>query len=72
MCKINISEGGDEGWDQPDNMVVFSFGRENDERALRGTDAVAVFGFLDKEAGHKTIDQSIKARLKNPFKPKIN
>jgi hypothetical protein len=51
-------------------MVVFSFGRENDVRALRGTDAVAVFGFLDKDPGHQKIDKSIKSWLKNPFKNK--
>jgi hypothetical protein len=63
------SEGGDEGWCQPGNMVIFSYGRENDERALYGTDAVSVFGFLDKDMGHSEINAFIKARLENPFKP---
>ena len=61
------SEGGDEGWAQPDNMIIFSFGRENDVRALSGTDAVSVFGFLDKELGHEQISSIITTRLENPF-----
>jgi hypothetical protein len=61
------SEGGDEGWCQPGNMVIFSYGRENDERALYGTDAVSVFGFLDKDMGHDNIRTFINNRLDNPF-----
>jgi hypothetical protein len=61
------SEGGDEGWCQPGNMVIFSYGRENDERALYGTDAVSVFGFLNKDLGHENINAFIKSRLENPF-----
>ncbi len=61
------SDGGDEGWSQPGNMVIFSFGREDDEHALTGTDAVAVFGFLDKDMGHKNISEFIKNKLNNPF-----
>jgi type 1 glutamine amidotransferase len=61
------SDGGDEGWAQPANMVIFSFGRENDIRALSGTEAVSVFGFLDKDLGHESISSFINARLDNPF-----
>jgi|GEM_PF-3429537 len=61
------SEGGDEGWCQPGNMVIFSFGREDDKRALHGTEAVSVFGFLSKDLGHKKIDTFIKSRLEKPF-----
>lgn len=61
------SEGGDEGWAQPDNMVIFSFGREDDVRALFGTDAISVFGFLDKDRGHDEISAFINDRLNNPF-----
>jgi hypothetical protein len=64
-----VSEGGDEGWAQPNNMVIFSFGRDDDKHALRNTAAVAVFGFLDKEMGHEEISKFITARLENPFKP---
>lgn len=63
----NQSEGGDEGWCQPGNMVIFSYGRENDERALYGTDAISVFGFLDKDLGHEEINKFIKDRLDDPF-----
>jgi hypothetical protein len=61
------SEGGDEGWSQPNNMVIFSFGREDDDHALTGTDAISVFGFLDKEIGHSGISTFINDRLNNPF-----
>lgn len=64
-----VSEGGDEGWVQPDNMAIFSFGRDDDKHALSNTDAVAVFGFLDKEMGHEKIRDFIKDRLSVPFKP---
>lgn len=50
-------------------MVIFSFGREDDDHALTGSDAVSVFGFLDKEMGHEQIRASIRARLENPFEP---
>ena len=63
----NQSEGGDEGWCQPGNMVIFSYGRENDERALYGTDAISVFGFLDKELAHNEISKFINDRLDDPF-----
>lgn len=63
------SDGGDEGWVQPNNMAIFSFGRDDDKHALRNIDAVAVFGFLDKEMGHEEISNFINARLKDPFKP---
>ncbi len=61
------SEGGDEGWCQPNNMVIFSFGREDDKRALSGTDAICVFGFLNKNIGHEEIKSFIMDRLDNPF-----
>ncbi|MDF9798851.1 hypothetical protein OKW21_004114 [Catalinimonas alkaloidigena] len=64
-----VSEGGDEGWVQPDNMAIFSFGRDDDKHALSNTNAVAVFGFLDKKMGHEEISNFIKARLDDPFKP---
>ena len=64
-----VSEGGDEGWVQPNNMAIFSFGRDDDKHALRNTDAVAVFGFLDKRMGHEEIRNFINGRLENPFKP---
>lgn len=59
---------GDEGWRQGENMVIFSFGRDEDKRAYTGTDAVCVFGFHEK-ASHKEISDFIEVRLKNPFKP---
>src|SRR5690606_24412157 len=64
-----VSEGGDEGWVQPDNMAIFSFGRDDDKHALGNTDAVAVFGFLEKEMGHEQIKNFINARLDDPFNP---
>lgn len=64
-----VGGGGDEGWAQPDNMAIFSFGRDDDKHALRNTDAVAVFGFLDKSMGHTQISNFIRARLEAPFKP---
>lgn len=57
---------GDEGWIQGTNMVIFSFGRDQDKRAYTGTAAVCVFGFHTK-APHATIDTFIEARLANPF-----
>jgi hypothetical protein len=63
------SEGGDEGWAQPRNMIIFSFGRENDRHALSGTGAVSVFGFLDKSLGHQAVSDFINARLEHPFVP---
>lgn len=59
---------GDEGWRQGQNMVIFSFGRDDDKRAYTGTGAVCVFGFYDKNS-HKKIANFIESRLKNPFKP---
>jgi hypothetical protein len=50
-------------------MAIFSFGRDDDKHALRNTDAVAVFGFLDKSMGHTQISNFIRARLEAPFKP---
>jgi hypothetical protein len=63
------SDGGDEGWAQPDNMVIFSFGREDDKHALTGTNAISVFGFQDKKIGHDEIRAFINGRLNDPFKP---
>ncbi|WP_218058566.1 DUF1593 domain-containing protein [Allomuricauda sp. CP2A] len=59
---------GDEGWRQGINMVIFSFGRDEDKRAYTGTDAICVFGFYEK-GSHKKISDFIEAGLKNPFKP---
>jgi hypothetical protein len=64
-----VNEGGDEGWVQPDNMAIFSFGRDDDKHALRNTDAVAVFGFLEKDLEHAQISSFINARLDDPFIP---
>lgn len=61
------SEGGDEGWAQPFNMVIFSFGREDDVHALTGTEAYGVFGFLEKGIGHEDISAFIKEKLDGPF-----
>jgi len=61
------SEGGDEGWAQASNMVIFSFGRELDVSRLTGTSAVSVFGFLDRDLGHEKIDRFIRSTLANPF-----
>ncbi len=58
---------GDEGWRQGQNMVIFSFGRDEDKRAYTSTDAVCVFGFYEK-ASHKKICKFIKSRLRKPFK----
>jgi MYXO-CTERM domain-containing protein len=58
---------GDEGWIQGSNMVIFSFGRDNDQRAYEGTQAVSVFGFYPKEAGHEEIATFINGRLADPF-----
>jgi len=63
----NQSEGGDEGWAQPDNMIIFSFGREDDDHALTGIDAIAVFGFLDKSIGHEEMKSLIYSHLNEPF-----
>ncbi len=59
---------GDEGWRQGTNMVIFSYGRDEDKRAYTGTDAVCVFGFHDKTA-HKEISRFIEQRLLDPFSP---
>lgn len=58
---------GDEGWIQGTNMVIFSYGRDEDKRAYTGTDAVSVFGFHKKDAGHEAISAFIEARLAAPF-----
>ncbi len=58
---------GDEGWRQGSNMVIFSYGRDEDKRAFTGTDAVCVFGFHEKAAGHESISSFIEARLADPF-----
>jgi hypothetical protein len=60
---------GDEGWRQGTNMVIFSYGRDEDKRAYTGTDAVSVFGFQPKDAGHEAISAFIEARLADPFNP---
>ncbi|WP_198513444.1 nucleoside hydrolase-like domain-containing protein [Confluentibacter lentus] len=57
---------GDEGWRQGDNMVIFSYGRDEDKRAYTGTDAICVFGFYEKDS-HKKTSKVIESRLKNPF-----
>jgi hypothetical protein len=59
---------GDEGWRQGTNMVIFSFGRDEDQRAYTGTDAVCVFGFHPK-GDHEDITAFIEARLAAPFSP---
>lgn len=48
-------------------MVIFSFGRENHIRVLRGTEAVSVFGFIDNDRGHESIRGLAAAPLANPF-----
>ncbi|WP_341227606.1 hypothetical protein [uncultured Arcticibacterium sp.] len=63
---IGPSSAGDEGWRQGDNMVIFSFGRDEDKRAYTGTEAVCVFGFFDKE-NHKKTSKFIEAILMKPF-----
>ncbi|MFI1744692.1 nucleoside hydrolase-like domain-containing protein [Thalassobellus sediminis] len=63
---VGPDSAGDEGWRQGDNMVIFSFGRDEDKRAYTGTDAVCVFGFYDKTS-HKKISRFIKSTLKNQF-----
>jgi hypothetical protein len=59
---------GDEGWRQGENMVIFSYGRDEDKRAYTGTDAICVFGFYEKTS-HKKISKFIESRLDNPFEP---
>lgn len=58
---------GDEGWRQGLNMVIFSYRRDEDKRAYTGTDAVCVFGFHPKAAGHKAIFSFIEVRVADPF-----
>ncbi|MBC7783973.1 MAG: hypothetical protein H7144_09040 [Burkholderiales bacterium] len=70
---VGPETAGDEGWRQGQNMVIFSYGRDQDKRAYTGTDAVCVFGFHPKEPGHEPISAFIEARLADPFsaaKPK--
>lgn len=57
---------GDEGWRQGSNMVIFSFGRDEDKRAYTGTDAICVFGFHPK-GSHERISKFIESRLESPF-----
>lgn len=57
---------GDEAWRQGKNMVIFSYGRDENKRAYTGTDAVSVFGFYPK-GDHETISNFIEAKLANPF-----
>lgn len=57
---------GDEGWRQGENMVIFSYGRDEDKRAYMGTDAICVFGFIGK-GDHDQISSFIESRLENPF-----
>lgn len=61
------STAGDEGWRQGNNMVIFSFGRDEDKRAFTGTEAICVFGFYNKSS-HRKICKFIKSKLKKPFK----
>ncbi|MDT0687401.1 hypothetical protein [Autumnicola psychrophila] len=68
----NQTEGvGGESYVQADNMVVVSYGRvgtwPNDNRSLTGTEAISVFGFHSKDAGHDDISNFIEARLADPF-----
>ena len=65
---VGPETAGDEGWRQGDNMVIFSYGRDEDKRAYTGTDAVCVFGFYDKSS-HEKISAFIESCLKKPFKP---
>ncbi|PZX50992.1 DUF1593 domain-containing protein [Algoriphagus chordae] len=58
---------GDEGWRQGENMVIFSFGRDEDKRAYTGTEAICVFGFAEKTE-HKEISSFIESKIKSPFK----
>jgi len=62
------ASAGDEGWRQGTNMVIFSFGRDEDKRAYTGTDAVCVFGF-HKKGPHPEISEFIEQRLNDPFSP---
>lgn len=65
---VGPETAGDEGWRQGENMVIFSFGRDDDKRAYTGTDAVCVFGFYEKSS-HEEISKFIEARLRKPFEP---
>ncbi|MFY0688557.1 MAG: DUF1593 domain-containing protein [Cyclobacteriaceae bacterium] len=67
----NVGPGtaGDEGWRQGENMVIFSYGRDEDKRAYTGTEAICVFGFYPKTS-HKKISKFIENRLKEPFEAK--
>lgn len=64
--EVGPATAGDEGWRQGTNMVIFSFGRDQDKRAYSGTNAVCVFGF-HKKAAHDSISAFIEARLADPF-----
>lgn len=63
---VGPETAGDEGWRQGQNMVIFSFGRDEDKRAYTGTDAVCVFGFY-KKSSHKKISKFIESRIEDPF-----
>ncbi|PKA97759.1 hypothetical protein B0O79_1428 [Flavobacteriaceae bacterium MAR_2009_75] len=65
---VEPETAGDEGWRQGTNMVIFSYGRDEDKRAYTGTDAVCVFGFYSKNS-HEAISNFIESRLENPFSP---
>jgi hypothetical protein len=77
MGAKNLPENhADEGWlargPAPDtilNIQIFSFGRNNDKQTLTGTDAVFIFGFQSKAAGHEKISKFIEDRLADPFNP---
>jgi hypothetical protein len=58
---------GDEGWKQGDNMVIFSFGRDDDQRAYTETAATCVFGFYSRDAEHAEIASFITSRIADPF-----
>lgn len=66
----SVGHGGD-SYVQANNMVVVSYGRygsyPNDLRRFEGTDAVSVFGFHAKGAGHAAISSFIEDRLADPF-----
>ncbi|MBM1104545.1 hypothetical protein JQC67_00200 [Aurantibacter crassamenti] len=63
---VGPETAGDEGWRQGDNMVIFSFGRDEDKRAYTGTEAISVFGFYEKTE-HEKISKFIESKLENPF-----
>ncbi len=64
---IEPETAGDEGWRQGENMVIFSYGRDEDKRAYTGTEAICIFGFYEKDS-HKKISKFITSQLKEAFK----